>query len=153
MTAEQYRRWLPAGAAVLAAGAAVLGVGGCGTGDGTRSDDAAEVPCAEALRFGGATAPAGSDTVRCTTHHGIDVSYDAELRMPRGDVRGWLRATYPDAPPVQTGDACLDDGTDLCLDVVHGQGLPDGVGAHAVQVHVAYEGGGTARVRFTAFTM
>ncbi|CAL9518654.1 hypothetical protein SUDANB108_03816 [Streptomyces sp. enrichment culture] len=114
-----------------------------------RSGAAATVPCAEALAFGGAGRPGGAEVRDCTVQHGIDTAYAAVLRMPRGDVRDWLRATYPDAPEPRTGGSC---GA-LCLDVTHEEGLPGTAEAHVVQLRVEYENAETARVRFSAFTM
>ncbi|WP_244207225.1 hypothetical protein [Streptomyces swartbergensis] len=109
----------------------------------------AKVGCAEALAFGGADRPAGAEVHDCTAQRGIDTAYTAVLRMPREDVRYWLRATYPDAPEPRAGGSC---GA-LCLDVTHENGLPATVGAHVVQVRVEYVNAETARVRFSAFTM
>ncbi|MDG9712110.1 hypothetical protein [Streptomyces sp. DH10] len=108
-----------------------------------------KVTCAEALAFGGASAPAHAQVGDCTMQHGIDTAYTAVLRMPREDVRGWLRETYPKAPEARSDASC---GA-LCLDVSHEDGLPATAGAHVVQVRVEYVNAGTARVRFSAFTM
>ncbi|MCF0077686.1 hypothetical protein [Streptomyces lomondensis] len=116
--------------------------------DDTRAGGKATVPCAEALAFGGAQRPATADAGHCTVQGGIDTMYSAVLRMPREDVRGWLRATYPDAPEVRTGGSC---GA-LCLDVTHEDGLPGTAEAHVVQVRVEHVNAETARVRFSAFT-
>ncbi|MFD5231346.1 hypothetical protein ACFWJ5_22965 [Streptomyces qaidamensis] len=118
--------------------------------DGTRSGAAATVPCTEALAFGAAERPATARVHDCTVQRGIDTSYAAVLRMPREDVRDWLRRTYPDAPePRKGGGVC---GA-LCLDVTHEDGLPGAAEAHVVQVRVEYENAETALVRFSAFTM
>ncbi|MFI6376971.1 hypothetical protein [Streptomyces sp. NPDC050546] len=117
--------------------------------DDPRAGDPAKVPCAEALAFGGAERPADVQPERCTVQHGIDTAYSAVLRMPREDVRAWLRETYPNAPELRTGDPC---GA-LCLDVSHEDGLPASAEAHVVQVRVEYENAETALVRFSAFTM
>ncbi|MEU0383546.1 hypothetical protein [Streptomyces chartreusis] len=108
-----------------------------------------EVTCAEALAFGGASPPAKAHVGNCTRQQGIDTAYTAVLRMPREDVRDWLRETYPNAPEARSDASC---GA-LCLDVSHEDGLPATAGAHVVQVRVEYENAETARVRFSAFTM
>ncbi|WP_432120165.1 hypothetical protein [Streptomyces sp. bgisy032] len=117
--------------------------------DAARTGAAAAVPCSEALAFGAAERPAGSDVRDCSVQRGIDTAYTAVLRMPRGEVAGWLRGTYPDAPEPRQGGAC---GA-LCLDVTSENGLPGTAEAHVVQVRVEYENAETARVRFSAFTM
>ncbi|UUA07169.1 MULTISPECIES: hypothetical protein [Streptomyces] len=117
--------------------------------DDPRAGGPAKVSCAEALGFGGAQRPANARPDRCTMQHGIDIAYTAVLRMPREDVRGWLRETYPHAPEIRTGDPC---GA-LCLDVTHEDGLPASAEAHVVQVRVEYVNAETALVRFSAFTM
>ncbi|MFF7868524.1 hypothetical protein ACFZCT_18995 [Streptomyces qaidamensis] len=118
--------------------------------DGTRSGAAATVPCTEALAFGAAERPATARAHDCTVQRGIDTSYTAVLRMPREDVRDWLRRTYPDAPEPRTGGGVCGA---LCLDVTHEDGLPGAAEAHVVQVRVEYENAETALVRFSAFTM
>ncbi|MEU3935053.1 hypothetical protein AB0E85_23930 [Streptomyces sp. NPDC029044] len=118
--------------------------------DGTRAGAAATVPCAEALAFGAAERPATARVDNCTVQRGIDTAYAAVLRMPREDVRDWLRTTYPDAPGPRTGGGVCGA---LCLDVTHEDGLPGTAEAHVVQVRVEYENAETALVRFSAFTM
>ncbi|MFE8962300.1 hypothetical protein [Streptomyces iakyrus] len=118
--------------------------------DGTRQGAAATVPCTEALAFGAAERPATARAHGCTVQRGIDTSYAAVLRMPREDVRGWLRETYPNAPKPRTGGGVCGA---LCLDVTHEDGLPGTAEAHVVQVRVEYENAETALVRFSAFTM
>jgi hypothetical protein len=108
-----------------------------------------KVTCAEALAFGGASPPVNAHVGNCTVQQGIDTAYTAVLRMPREDVRGWLRETYPNAPAVRTDEAC---GA-FCLDVTHEDGLPATADAHVVQVRVEHVNAETARVRFSAFTM
>jgi hypothetical protein len=108
-----------------------------------------KVPCAEALAFGGASPPADAHVGKCTMQQGIDTAYAAVLSMPREDVRGWLRETYPNAPEARSDASC---GA-LCLDVSHEDGLPAAAGAHVVQVRVENVNAETARVRFSAFTM
>ncbi|MFF7488676.1 hypothetical protein [Streptomyces luteogriseus] len=117
---------------------------------GTRAGAAATVPCTEALAFGAAERPANARAHDCTVQRGIDTSYAAVLRMPREDVRGWLRETYPNAPKPRTGGGACGA---LCLDVTHENGLPGTAEAHVVQVRVEYENAETALVRFSAFTM
>ncbi|MGX5213835.1 hypothetical protein ACWKT3_34955 [Streptomyces violaceus] len=118
--------------------------------DATRAGAAATVPCAEALAFGAAERPANARAHDCTVQRGIDTAYSAMLRMPREDVRDWLRATYPNAPKARTGGGSCEA---LCLDVTHENGLPGTAKAHVVQVRVEYENAETALVRFSAFTM
>lgn len=110
------------------------------------------VPCADALRFGGAALPAGAHVVGACQVQGFqDIHYSAAFRMPRAEVRAWLTATYPDAKAPET-QFCGGSGVDLCLDVdLVGSDPP--VDAHAVQVDVLYEDAGTALVRFAAFTL
>jgi hypothetical protein len=117
--------------------------------DDPRAGGPGKVPCAEALAFGGAERPANAEPGQCTVQRGIDTAYAAVLRMPREDVRAWLRETYPNAPEIRTGGPC---GA-LCLDVSHEDGLPAPAEAHVVQVRVEYENAETALVRFSAFTM
>ncbi|MEU0242916.1 hypothetical protein ABZ192_01070 [Streptomyces sp. NPDC006235] len=117
--------------------------------DDPRAGAMQKVTCAEALAFGGASAPAHAHVGNCTLQQGIDTAYTAVLRMPREDVRDWLRETYPKAPEARSDASC---GA-LCLDVSHEDGLPATAGAHVVQVRVEYENAETARVRFSAFTM
>ncbi|GEC06272.1 hypothetical protein SSP24_39270 [Streptomyces spinoverrucosus] len=111
-----------------------------------------EVPCAEALAFGGARLPQGAQQVgACEVTAWLDTHYSAEFRMPRAEVRDWLADTYLYAPDPDT-EFCLDDA-DLCLELdfmVHSD--PE-VSADAVQVYVTYEDADTARVRFSAFTV
>ena len=109
---------------------------------GTRAGATATVPCAER--------PANARARDCTVQRGIDTSYSAVLRMPREDVRDWLRETYPNGPEARTGGGACGA---LCLDVTHENGLPGTAEAHVVQVRVEYENAETALVRFSAFTM
>ncbi|MYR62698.1 hypothetical protein GTY54_43025, partial [Streptomyces sp. SID625] len=97
-----------------------------------------QADCAEALASGGARLPAGAHDARCSVRTWLDTEYEAVFRMPRRDVRGWLRATYPDVPEIRDG-ACVPDSadsadsagpTDLCLDL----GLTEGDGNHAGRV-------------------
>lgn len=118
--------------------------------DGTRAGATATVPCTEALAFGAAERPANARARDCTVQRGIDTSYSAVLRMPREDVRDWLRETYPNGPEARTGGGACGA---LCLDVTHENGLPGTAEAHVVQVRVEYENAETALVRFSAFTM
>ncbi|MFF9409195.1 hypothetical protein ACF1B0_27295 [Streptomyces anandii] len=109
------------------------------------------VSCTRALAFGGAALPDGATPVGgCVERSRQDVSYSADFRMPRAAVRDWLHRTYPDAPAPGTG--FCDDDADLCLELSRTRGLPEGVGADAVQVNVTYEEAGTALVDFAAFT-
>lgn len=111
------------------------------------------VPCARALAFGGARLPDGARTVGpCETQAGIDRHYSASFRMPRPGVRDWLTRSYPDAGEPES--SYCSGGADLCLAAGTDRGgLPPGTDAHAVRVSVVYEDGGTALVRFAAFTM
>ncbi|MER7477611.1 hypothetical protein ABTX60_08115 [Streptomyces sp. NPDC126510] len=118
--------------------------------DDARRGAAATVPCTEALAFGAAERPAHARAHDCTVQRGIDTSYSAVLRMPREDVRDWLRETYPDAPAPRTGGGACGA---LCLDVTHENGLPGTAEAHVVRVRVEHENAETALVRFSAFTM
>ncbi|MFE7897304.1 hypothetical protein ACFU3E_07160 [Streptomyces sp. NPDC057424] len=111
---------------------------------------ASKALCADALAFGGAARPGGAEVHDCTVQRGIDTAYSAVLRMPREDVRPWLRTTYPDAPGPRTGGGSCGA---LCLDVTHENGLPGTAEAHVVQVRVEYVNAETALVRFSAFTM
>ncbi|MFI5687297.1 hypothetical protein [Streptomyces sp. NPDC051636] len=122
-----------------------------------------QVPCAEALAFGGAKPPAGAHGAHCTVQVWLDTDYVARFRMPRDGVRDWLAATYPDAPGPET-EFCGQDSVDLCLDLGFTEGNGDyagqvpgeadpGFGANAVRVEVTYEGPDTALVRFSAFTV
>ncbi|MER7779591.1 hypothetical protein ABTZ21_32030 [Streptomyces sp. NPDC096191] len=112
-----------------------------------------QVPCSEALAFGGAVLPAGARPAGACTVQGFqDIHYSAAFRMPRTGVQDWLIHTCPDAPAPGT-ESCVGAEADLCLDLGPEQGLPGGVDAHAVRVRVVHEDAGTALVRFTAFTM
>ncbi|MCF2129732.1 hypothetical protein L1I79_25370 [Strepomyces sp. STD 3.1] len=125
--------------------------GGGGRDEGGRTSE--QVPCSEALAFGGAALPADArPTGACTVQGFQDIHYSAAFRMPCTGVQDWLIHTYPDAPEPGT-ESCVGAEADLCLDLVHEQGLPAGVDAHAVRVRVVHEDAGTALVRFTAFTM
>ncbi|MBB6418455.1 hypothetical protein [Streptomyces sp. AK010] len=117
---------------------------------GKRTGAAATIPCTEALVFGAAERPANARAHDCTVQRGIDTSYAAVLRMRRGDVRDWLRETYPNGPEPRTGGGACGA---LCLDVTHENGLPGTAEAHVVQVRVEYVNAETALVRFSAFTM
>ncbi|MFH8775435.1 hypothetical protein [Streptomyces sp. NPDC017958] len=111
-----------------------------------------KVPCAEALDFGGAKLPKGAYDTECTVQAWLDTDYDASFRMPRADVRDWLKATYPKGPA--PGTEYCDEGADLCLNLdSEDHKPPAGVYANAVTVNVTYEGPDTARVRFSAFTV
>ncbi|MFJ7180358.1 hypothetical protein ACIQXA_29090 [Streptomyces massasporeus] len=115
-----------------------------------RAGAPATVPCTDALAFGAAERPAKARAHDCTVQRGIDTLYAAVLRMPREDVRGWLRETYPNGPEPRTGGAACGA---LCLDVTHENGLPGTAEAHVVQVRVEYVNAENALVRFSAFTM
>ncbi|WP_189295257.1 hypothetical protein [Streptomyces cinerochromogenes] len=121
-----------------------------------------EVPCAEALAFGGAKPPAGAYDAECAVQSWLDTNYEARFRMPRKDVRAWLETTYPVAPEPRT-DHCYPDSVDLCLHLEFQAGTEDyaglfpglsdpGFGAYAADVDVTYEGPDRALVRFSAFT-
>ncbi|MFD9024368.1 hypothetical protein [Streptomyces parvulus] len=120
-------------------------------GEGGRASE--RVPCAEVLAFGGAVLPAGArPTGGCTVQGFQDIHYSAAFRMPRTGVQDWLIHTYPDAPE-PGAEFCAGEAADLCLDLSHARGLPDGVEADAVLVRVVHEEAGAALVRFTAFTL
>ncbi|MFD0250325.1 hypothetical protein ACFVGX_05365 [Streptomyces sp. NPDC127113] len=127
------------------------GRGGSGQNESGRTEE--QVPCSEALAFGGAVLPAGArPTGACTVQGFQDIHYSAAFHMPRTGVQDWLIHTYPDAPAPGT-ESCLGADADLCLDLGPERGLPGGADAHAVRVRVVYEDAKTALVRFTAFTM
>ncbi|MEV8126946.1 hypothetical protein AB0P07_23085 [Streptomyces sp. NPDC085944] len=112
-----------------------------------------QVPCSEALGFGGAALPEGAvPTGACTRRGWQDIHYVAAFRMPRAGVPAWLTDTYPKAPAPETR-FCVGDAVDLCLDLDYTRGLPYGVGADAVQVSVEYGDAGAALVRVDAFTL
>lgn len=116
--------------------------------DGTRLQ---EVPCAEALAFGGAELPVGARDAKCTVQSWLDTNYQADFRMPRADVSAWLADAYPEAPgPGGPGTEACGSGSDYCfqLDVTERPGAE----AYYVHVNVAYENAETARVRYSAFT-
>ncbi|WP_018569020.1 hypothetical protein [Streptomyces sp. PsTaAH-124] len=171
------RLWWPLAAvlgAPLAAALAALGVLAAAAAGEARDEPGGprQADCAEALAFGGARLPAGAHDARCTVRTWLDTEYEAVFRMPRRDVRGRLRATYPDAPESGTASCVPDsagppgsaDPAGLCLDLgltegdgnragrVPGSADP-GFGAAAVQVAVVYEGPDQALVTFTAFTV
>ncbi|MGW0628334.1 hypothetical protein [Streptomyces sp. NPDC002758] len=111
-----------------------------------------QVPCAEALEFGGAKLPDGAYGGQCTVQTWLDTSYHAEFRMPRADVRKWLTDTYPGGP--QTGTEFCDHGAGLCLNLNSSEAPPPpGADADAVTVNVTYVDATTALVRFSAFTV
>ncbi|MEU1401806.1 hypothetical protein ABZ471_05455 [Streptomyces sp. NPDC005728] len=111
-----------------------------------------KVSCAEALDFGGARLPEGAYDAECTVRAWMDTDYEATFRMPRAGVHDWLTGTYPKGPA--PGTEFCDEGADLCLNLdSEDNPPPPGVGANAVVVNVTYEGTGTARVDFTAFTV
>ncbi|MEU5280384.1 hypothetical protein AB0G87_28680 [Streptomyces asoensis] len=115
--------------------------------DGTRLK---EVPCAEALAFGGARMPAGAEDATCTVQSWLDTNYQADFRVPRAGVSAWLADAYPEAPPPGGPGTQACHGVDYCfqLDVT---GHP-GAQAYVVNVNVTYENAETARVRYSAFT-
>lgn len=109
------------------------------------------VPCAEALAFGGAELPAGAQDAECTVQSWLDTNYQADFRMPRAEVSAWLTDAYPEAPePGGPGTQACDHVSDYCfqLDVT---GHP-GTDAYYVDVNVTYVNAETARVRYSAFT-
>jgi hypothetical protein len=106
-----------------------------------------KVPCAEALAFGGAKLPDDARDTACTVQAWQDTAYSATFRMPRSGVRDWLAGTYPQAP---AETRFCGQGVDLCLDL---NPPLKGMDADAVKVEVVYEGAGTARVSFSAFTV
>ena len=109
-----------------------------------------DVPCAEALRFGGAKLPEGAYDTDCTVQSWLDTSYEAEFRMPRATVRTWLTDTYGKPP----GTDLCDPGADACLNLDSSDAAPPpGADADAVDVNVTYEDAGTALISFSAFTV
>ncbi|MEU5242901.1 hypothetical protein AB0G81_02060 [Streptomyces asoensis] len=60
--------------------------------DGTRLK---EVPCAEALAFGGARMPEGAGDAKCTVQSWLDTNYQADFRVPRAGFDSWLEDAYP----------------------------------------------------------
>ncbi|MFD8199557.1 hypothetical protein [Streptomyces sp. NPDC059701] len=109
-----------------------------------------EVPCAEAPAFGGAEPPAGAYDTECTVRTWLDTSYYAAFRMPRSGVGDRLTHTYGERP----GTSLCSGGGDVCLNLDGAAHPPPaGVGANAVTVDVVHESAGTARVRFSAFTV
>ncbi|MFJ4687187.1 hypothetical protein [Streptomyces sp. NPDC088789] len=112
-------------------------------------DRVTEVPCAEALGFGGARLPEGAEPGRCTHQAFLDTLYTADFTMPRAAVREWLTRTYPQAEAVRTS---CGEGVELCFDAAWDSGLPGGVEAHAVNARVTCPDARTARVEFQAFT-
>ncbi|MFF0597218.1 hypothetical protein [Streptomyces antibioticus] len=138
---------LPAGA--VAGGLVVL------AGMPSAEEDPARGPvpvsCAEALAFGGAELPDGTEGAKCRMQSAMDALYEADFRMPREDVWAWVAATYPEAPePGGPGTLACAQGVDHCfqLDV---SGRP-GTDAYYVDLAVTYVNAETARVRFSAFT-
>jgi hypothetical protein len=105
-----------------------------------------EAPCAEALAFAGGTLPSGATDARCTVQSWQDTYYQADFRMPRGEVADWTARNWP-ALKTRT-EFCHPESAALC-------GSTDSTGgqAHALNITVIYEGADTARVRVEAFTM
>ncbi|MFJ8147717.1 hypothetical protein ACIQ6R_22015 [Streptomyces sp. NPDC096048] len=131
----------------------LAGIVRSGPDDRSGGRAAGHVPCSEALAFGGAALPDDARPVgECTIQGFQDIHYSATFRMPVSGVQDWPAHTYPDAPAPAT-ETCTGVDVDLCLDLDHARGLPDGAEAHAVQVRVVYEDAGTARVRFASFTV
>lgn len=116
--------------------------------DGTRLK---EVPCAEALAFGGARMPEGAGDAKCTVQSWLDTNYQADFRVPRAGFDSWLEDAYPQAPaPGGPGTQACAHGSDYCfqLDV---SGRP-GTDAWYVNMDVTYVNAETVRVRYSAFT-
>ncbi|MER6416284.1 hypothetical protein [Streptomyces humidus] len=119
-----------------------------GEPDGTRLRN---VPCAEALAFGGAELPTGARDAECTVQSWLDTNYQADFRMPRAGVDAWLTEAYPGAHgPGGPGALACAHGYDRCFQLDVG-GRP-GTDAHYVDVNVTYVNAETARVRYSAFT-
>ncbi|MGW4194100.1 hypothetical protein [Streptomyces sp. NPDC005004] len=70
----------------------------------------------------------------------------ASFRVPRADLRSWLKATYPDAPEPS---AHCRPPYDLCLGLGFSEG--DGVEADAGEVDAWFTKTGQAEVVFSAF--
>ncbi|MGW2820138.1 hypothetical protein ACWC24_03930 [Streptomyces sp. NPDC001443] len=107
------------------------------------------VSCDRALRFAGASLPAGASAQDCTSYSWPDQAYDGSFRMPRSTVPQWLTAAFPRG---QRPEMC--DG-DLCVFVRNAPDDKNTTGAYDVDVSVRYEGGSagnTALVTFEAST-
>ncbi|MET9134555.1 hypothetical protein [Streptomyces antibioticus] len=147
-------RWGVVACALLPAGAVAGGLlmlAGMPSAEEDPARGPVPVSCAEALAFGGAELPDGAEGAKCRMQSAMDALYEADFRMPRGDVWAWVAATYPDAPePGGPGTLACPKGVDHCfqLDV---NGRP-GTDAYYVDLAVTYVNAETARVRFSAFT-
>ncbi|MEU9994424.1 hypothetical protein [Streptomyces sp. NPDC050848] len=101
--------------------------------------------CAEAMDWANATMPKSARDPHCTVSNWLDTQVNAEFRMPRAEVAGWLAGTYPG------GEVRSYCQTDLCVDVQ--ETPPEPGGPAAVNVTVTYEDGGTALVHVMPFTV
>ncbi|MGW1928055.1 hypothetical protein [Streptomyces sp. NPDC001919] len=97
-----------------------------------------QVDCAEVMTFARGSLPASAEDARCTAAHWQETVAEAEFRMPRDEVGGWLEATYPAGKPAFSCEQ------DRCVDVSFDEAL-------FVHLRVTYEDGGTALVRVRAF--
>ncbi|MEU7700856.1 hypothetical protein ACF064_26875 [Streptomyces sp. NPDC015492] len=97
-----------------------------------------QVDCAEVMTFARGGLPASAEDARCTAAHWQETVAEAEFRMPRDEVGGWLEATYPAGKPAFSCEQ------DRCVDVSFDEAL-------FVRLRVTYEDGGTALVRVRAF--
>ncbi|MER6094389.1 hypothetical protein ABT154_00680 [Streptomyces sp. NPDC001728] len=96
------------------------------------------VDCAQLMAFARGSLPMSAEDARCTAAHWQDTRAEAEFRMPRSELGGWLDATYPTGEPPYSCEA------DRCVDVSFDETL-------YVNLRVTYEDGGTALVRVEAF--
>ncbi|GHG13238.1 hypothetical protein [Streptomyces zaomyceticus] len=97
-----------------------------------------QVDCSEVMTFARGSLPMSAEDAHCTAAHWQDTVADAEFRMPRSEVGGWLEATYP------AGEPAFSCEQDRCLDVSFDEML-------FVNLRITYEDGGTALVRVRAF--
>ncbi|MFH8578974.1 hypothetical protein OHB11_20335 [Streptomyces zaomyceticus] len=97
-----------------------------------------QVDCSEVMTFARGSLPMSAEDAHCTAAHWQDTLADAEFRMPRSEVGGWLDATYP------AGRPSLSCEQDRCLDVSFDEML-------YVTLRITYEDGDTALVRVRAF--
>lgn len=122
----------------------------CGTG-GMAADrtgaDAADVPCADALRFADQERlPEGARDAECTALRGIDTQYDVRFRIRREGLAAWLDEAYPE---MSMSSTCADEQADRCghLDLdPYAKG-----GAVGIDLTVRYEKGRDALVSFRPF--
>ncbi|MBL1096095.1 hypothetical protein [Streptomyces coffeae] len=112
-------------------------------------DNTAETSCSGAMSFAGGELPEGVTDEHCTERSWQDVTMEGSFRMPRADVAGWLDSSFPGSRERASSSSASCDG-DLCL---HIEPLPMDAEAAAADITVVYEGGDTALVHFSAFTV